>query len=549
LLFLPTVFSGDIAGYRIEKGVEYTQINSSLPAPDTHNGFIFSAEVEASAAGFITSGSVQPPTSRARTLEADSDNEEFKYKKKDDSFDDLNKDFPNAVYVLNVNTLHEGTKSLSLPLGGDAYPPIPHLLNFDAAQAVNAAGYFLFRWEYAEGGATPAFVQIHIDDANGEKIFESPDEGPSSLTSGAASYLMRPGPLVPNQTYDAYIVFRTTTASDSASYPGVTGTAGYYKRTSFTVKTQPVASAPDVEAFSVMKVLRYNQGVDNTDPVSPKNGFVLKARVDASSPNSVTATTLDVPGGFSTNLTVSTDETKLELENKQPTIEFLNSAYPNGTYTFYFTGKTEGHKSVAIDLVGDSYPPIPKFSNPGAAQTIDPAQDFTLQWAAFPRGSAADYVQLQIDDEDGDKVFETSDFGKTKALNGLSTSATIPSGTLKVGSTYTAKLFFLRAPNIDASSYPGALGISGFARETRLQIKTTGISPTLTSSRLTDGQYLGEQGFQFIIKGPANTSARIEGSVDLKSWTEIAQTNLAGINLFLDPSAGFSKRFYRVVGF
>ena len=423
LVFMPTGFSGDIAAYRLEKGVEYTQINSSIPTPDTHNGFVFSASAEASAPGFITSGSVQPPTSRARTLEADSDNEEFKYKKKDDSFDDLNKDFPNAVYVLNVNAAHEGTKSLSLPLGGDAYPPTPHLLNFDAAQSVNAAGYFLFRWEYAEGGATPGFVQIHIDNANGDKVFESPDDGPSSLTSAATSYLIRPGTLAPNQTYDAYIVFRTTTASDSASYPGVTGTAGYYKRTSFTLKTQPAAIAPDVEAFSVMKLIVYKQ--EGAEPVLSTDGFELKARVDASSPNALVTTKLDAPGGFSRDLTLSADGTKLEIENKQATLDSLNAAYPDGTYTFYFNGQRQGSISAAIDLVGESYPPIPQFLNFDAAQNINQDQDFVLQWAAFPRGSSSDYVQLQIDDKDGDKVYETSDFGKTKALNGLSTSATI----------------------------------------------------------------------------------------------------------------------------
>jgi hypothetical protein len=544
LLILPAAFSADVSSYRVEKGIEYAQISASAPVVMPQNGFAFSATVEASQPGFITSASVQPPTSAAKTLAPDSDNQQFKYKKKYDFVDKLNENFPNANYPINIVTLHEGAKTLSLPLAGDAYAPTPHLLNFDAAQNINAGGYFLFRWEYTEGGATPSFVQLHIDDANGNKIFESPDNGPLALDSSATSYLMPPGALEPNQTYNAYIIFRSTTASDQTSYPGASGSAGYYKRTEFTVKTLPASITADVQSFSLTKLLVYEQGV-TTPPVSGSDGFELRARVNASSANAVLATDLIAPNGSSTNLTLSSDGTKFDLKDKQPTLDFLNAAYPDGTYTFKITGKTEGNKSATLALQGDSYPPIPKFLNTDATQKIDSSQDLVLQWEPFARASRFDYIQVQIDNQSGNKIYDTANYGKASALNGLDTSAKIPSGTLKPASIYTAKLYFLRVPNLNTTSYPGALGLSGFARETHLQIKTIGTNtPPLVMSEVKKLP----QGFQFKIQGPAPLALRIFGSSDLRVWEEVGQANLTGVDVtFLDPNS-HSKRFYRIVG-
>ena len=296
-----------------------------------------------------------------------------------------------------------------------------------------------------------------------------------------------------------------------------------------------------MKSYSVMKLQLYNQENRGTNTFSQDEGFEFKARVDASSSNTVSATILEIPGGFSINLNADPDGTKLDFTANESRLDFLNAEYPQGSYTFRFTGTTDGQKSASLELEGDIYPAIPVFLNPIEAQSINPDQSFTFEWA-FPEGTAADYIQLRIDDLAGNKFYDTPNLGKTKALNGLSTSNTIPAGKLALGSVYNARLFFLRAPKLNTSGYPGAVGFSGFARETMLQIKTRAKMILPTS--------LDEQGFQFAIQGPSGTSVDIESSLDLKVWRYLGETKLNGIDdLFVDKDSIVSNRFrfYRLV--
>jgi hypothetical protein len=131
-------------------------------------------------------------------------------------------------------------------------------------------------------------------------------------------------------------------------------------------------------------------------------------------------------------------------------------------------------------------------------------------------------------------------------LNGTATTVLIPAGTLSPGTTYQGRLLFAKA-NLDTTSYPGALGIAGYFKETRLTVRTTGTvpAPVITNpTRLPSGQ------FQLSVIGEAGRTYRIDATSDFATWAQLINTNAppGGNFSFTDGQASsMSRRFYRVV--
>lgn len=542
-------WAGDLLDYSISKGLDYTQTSSGVGTIDASNGYIFRALVDGTQPGFVTAASVRPPSNTPKSLSS-TDNQQFEYKKKYDTFTKLNENFASGNYVLDITTAHEGIRELGLFISSDSYPATPHLLNFDAAQAFDAGGYFLFNWEYRVDGTAPDFVQFHIDDSAGNKVFETPDDGPEALNANARFALVPRGTLSPGQNYEGWIYVRKTVTLDTSSYSGALGLASYYKRLKFPIKTAPTSTAADVKTYSLTKTLLFKQGPANP-PASPQNAWVFDAQVEASAANSVLATSITIPGGRSTNLVASADGKQLELQEKFITRADMDALYPGGTYTFGVTGQIQGSKSALLDLSGDAYPSTPEFTNAQQAQEIDPASDFVLEWSPLANGSFSDWIEVQVEDADGNNLVNTPNFGKSGAFGPYRTSVVIPAGTLKSASAYTAKLTFTRFTQLNVSSYPGALGLAGFATETKLQIKTTGKPPVTTPPTLIlqqSASYIQAHGMQFRITGQIGSSVRIEVSTDLKNWSQIGVVVLEnGLGEYTEPPAGLAARFYRAI--
>ena len=93
-----------------------------------------------------------------------------------------------------------------------------------------------------------------------------------------------------------------------------------------------------------------------------------------------------------------------------------------------------------LKLSTPSFPTTPQISNFAPAQSIDPAQDFVVNWNSFTGAGANDFVQLIINDEFGQTVFSTGFPGDPTALPGTARSVTIPADTLAEGDSYNAVL-------------------------------------------------------------------------------------------------------------
>jgi hypothetical protein len=173
------------------------------------------------------------------------------------------------------------------------------------------------------------------------------------------------------------------------------------------------------------------------------------------------------------------------------TIGALNAAAPNGTYHISVNAVHDGVNSFTLTLASDAYPAAPQItsSNYTALQNIDQTQAQTVSWNAFAGGTSNDPVQLKIYDSTGNTVFQTPGPGSNGALNGLSTSTTIPANTLQAGQTYTGDLQFINVVSTDTSGYPGVQGYGVFDADTVFPMATQGALAAPTGVAASQGAF------------------------------------------------------------
>ncbi|HSH15623.1 MAG TPA: Ig-like domain-containing protein [Verrucomicrobiae bacterium] len=273
----------------------------------------------------------------------------------------------------------------------------------------------------------------------------------------------------------------------------------------------------------------------------------------ASSPadNAVTAASITYPGPGSPAELTGVFGQFLHLEEFDSQAE-LDAAYPSGTYTYSLTRQTGGPTEFSMNMpVAGSYPPVPQVGNFAAAQTIDPAQNFTLQFNALTGASGGDYIQLEIEDEAGSVVvLSAPDLCVPLELPNTATSFTIPAGTLTEGKTYVGRLTFGRSFYRSTTSPPNFGSSGSLNRQTVFALTTTGgvvvPQPQITSEAFQSGFYgltIGNL--------EAGTTYRVQYSTTLApgSWNLLQTvTTATPMPIFdLDSSATSGQRFYRVI--
>jgi hypothetical protein len=199
-------------------------------------------------------------------------------------------------------------------------------------------------------------------------------------------------------------------------------------------------------------------------------------------------------------------------------------------------------------VAGDTYPNPPQVMNYDAAQTITANGPFTLTWEPFLGGTATDYVRLEIEDNQGNSVLATGDPGDGSALPGTATAFTIPAGALQPGASYTGTLIFADT-QVETNGYPGALGLSGYARSTSFALRTSGTAsapPRLTGATILQGS---PPRLEFTVEGSAGRTHRVDASQNLQAWIPVSTNTPTGASFTFtaDIAAAPSHSFYRVV--
>jgi hypothetical protein len=490
----------DVLLYSVSKGIHYQQTLSAPPTVLTENGYVFEAHAFLPLAGTVTSAMVESTEGTDRILALEGD-DTFEFRNRVNSSNTLSTRYPDGPFTFTINAVHDGRKVISLPLAGNMYPAAPNVANLPELQSVNANGYIVVRWDAFSGGTAQDYIQLRIEESDGDRAFETRDFGQAGALDGTATYtVIEPGRLKPGVTYEATLRFAKTSAHDTTSYPGAPGWSAYHALTRFTMITTPAAAA-DLKSYKITKGRRFEQTSAGPPVLDLNDEFAFEAEVKFSAADSVLSAVVSWPEAEPVLLGAESTEAKFSTEGANQ--EWLDANFPNGTYYFTIEGASQGVRSMPLTISGNAYPPVPHLSNFNPAQPVRADQNLILEWDQWAGGSANDLVQLRIEDSDGKKIFETSDLGEPGSLKGGATWALVPAGTLEPGETYKGRLIFTRVVTLDNSSYPGALGIASYYTRTKFNIVTG--PPDVTGFRITKGREYKQTGPATLVPGGSYT--------------------------------------------
>ncbi|MFO7936642.1 MAG: hypothetical protein R6V06_03440 [Kiritimatiellia bacterium] len=267
------------------------------------------------------------------------------------------------------------------------------------------------------------------------------------------------------------VVFTSELLFVPVSYAGDLGFAAVLKGQEFAQTSADNVALGEWNAwYSTGEV--QNEG-EHEEPV-----FVFEAFGSGVQPGSLIAGSLTTPGGEVMSLAGGEDQedTDLGLESGASSPLELNQVWPDGNYTFSFTGAADGALSpVTLSLTGGSYPPVPQVTNFVALQSADASTDTSVQWTPMG-GSSDDFILLRIEscsgENEGETVYQSGLPGTPEALNGTVTETWIPAGVLEPGCDYQGEILFIHVADTETSS---ALYVAAYYKLTGFLIRTASL--------------------------------------------------------------------------
>ncbi len=301
-----------------------------------------------------------------------------------------------------------------------------------------------------------------------------------------------------------------------------------------------------ITTFSVGKVHHYNQtssGSPTLDPTAPYNFSGVTA---LSSNRTATSVTLTLPTGAVSNLTQlppPQSEIYIMPYSFSTSLSTYDTTFPAGNYSF-FVQAAASNQTVVVNLPTTNsmpQPGAPHLTNYPAAQTVNPSQAFVLGWDAFPGGTAADYVYVEIG-----TAYSSPNPGKPGALPGTARTFTIPAGTLQPNSTYDSTIGFYRPLSATNASYATTAYRATF---TDFSLITT--SGAVTGPLVLTNASWSAGVFSFDVLCSPGQTVTVEYTNLLASasgpWPKLLTTNSPGTRVHIvSPPAGTSpSHFYR----
>lgn len=244
-----------------------------------------------------------------------------------------------------------------------------------------------------------------------------------------------------------------------------------------------IAARAQNASFAILnKGRNYVQtGATTTQPFA-SSGFMFGAQIDGTATSPASPVTFTLPGtGGTRALTFSAEQQQWSFEQRFNTAAALNAAFPNGTYTYTFGGRT-----ATLAFTGDLYPsaPVAVLSGGTWAEgtlTVERTQALTLT-IDFPVNYREGASRLAInvfggEGSAGNFSVDTSGTG----LNQSQVSLTIPAGALSASGNYTVQLEANRIAVADTSTAPAYNTVAIYSATTTFPLKVAFSGPPLFS--------------------------------------------------------------------
>jgi hypothetical protein len=540
----------DAERFEVLKGIHYYQVGEGAAILQTNNCYRFSAQVYASVApapgvaGSVLAAAVTTPKSQRIDLLADQDGDPFRFRDRfdpDDRFAFENF-FPNGTYSLFIRGRNDGDHTMTFSITGDQYPQPPILNDYNGAQSLPYNQYNEISWRPFVGGTASDFIQVQIEDGNGNNIWETPDFGEAGALNGLDTRTVIPArQLAPGSVYFGTIRFVKVLSSGSRQYAGVPGTAGYFTRTEFVLRA--VSSTVDsvVDRVQVWRRQRWDQSVVDGVLREQIVEWEFLARLDTVETNQVASVGLGLPGSTNDVFLISDplgdDEFELSRELETSLTSFL-TLYPNGPYTFNVNRRDAKTERVVVDLPDGTFAPPPRILNVTSFANHPGRTNLVVAWEPWSGAGPLDFIRVALFDE-GTNTWDTANFSSPKRLKADTTYVVIPGEALIPGHDYRVEVHFYHVTVNGTRISPGALVFGGFDTQTRVEF-TTGL-PDVKSFRVAEGQYMWQRGTDPIhILPDPNGRFRFEASAigaTTNSLLAAQVTVPTGVNLELARAA------------
>ena len=212
----------------------------------------------------IISATVTPPGGSPQSLVQESEGE-WESVQIFDSIIDLDSNYPDGAYIMNIIATNDGSISATLnlnadPVNGVRFPNDPRITNLAETQAVDPSQDFTLTWDAFANGNAGDFILMEIETyMDGDIVFETPLPPESgSLDYTATSVTIPAGTLQPGTDYIVVLNFINIVDINDTDYTVgnpveiVTGLAGFNATTDLVFRTTG-ESAPDTSISMIFQ--------------------------------------------------------------------------------------------------------------------------------------------------------------------------------------------------------------------------------------------------------------------------------------------------------
>lgn len=296
-----------------------------------------------------------------------------------------------------------------------------------------------------------------------------------------------------------------------------------------------------ITSFVLGKLHRYHQTSASAPTLDPDYPYAFQAVTSLSSNRTATNIVLTLPTGSVSNLAQNFFQPEVySLIDFDTNLSRFDATFPAGDYLFTVKA-VNSNQTVTVNFpAAMTQPAAPHLANFAAAQAVNPATAFALQWDAFPGGTASDFIQVEVGEE-----FSSDDLGKPGALPGTATSVTIPAGTLQANSNYDGSITFYRyVGTTNGTSYVTTVYR---ATITDFTLQTSG--GATGGSLILTNEVFAPSDFSFDVLCAAGQMVTVEYRTDLAAgpWQTLFTTNSPGTRFraVAPQSTTHSAMFFR----
>jgi hypothetical protein len=238
----------DVAIAGLFKAEIFTQAPGASPQIRSEKGYAAGVFADSNGFNTIVAGSLRLPTGQVESLSY-SQGDSFELETEVDTKVELEANAPLGTYELTLETVHQGSRTVMLPLPSDAYPSPPELLNLVAAQTFDPAQPLTLSWKPMVGGTVNDFIGLWVDSGNsGHSVFETPEfQSGQALKGTATSVTIPAGTMRPGRSYDVELEFGHPTTIDTTSLPGSTFVVAFTRLTQVQINAAGAVVPPRIQ--------------------------------------------------------------------------------------------------------------------------------------------------------------------------------------------------------------------------------------------------------------------------------------------------------------